>query len=327
MECHARKERDQLMKAKQNIELDSKSVEAIQHQNEIERTRIGGFGGSDAKMFYKIGLRGLSALSNSDKKRIRVAKGIDEYKPIFQTEAMRKGHEFEDWWTENDLSKYTTKWEREVKIERELATNFKTFAHADVLMEVRKQIYIIELKCLIDPLSAFEQYKAQLQWYYVLGVHNVHLLIGDNSKGCDFEEMPILEHDVKRDEQFIKTLLHGIKLLDDNWDNLNLELPEEWTSEYLLPFEATEVELMTNYLQEIKRLEVLIEEKKTNLLQFMQDNDVKSINSENYIITHVPAGTTSRFNKAKLLKDFPEIDESKYTAVSERKGYVTIKLK
>jgi hypothetical protein len=71
----------------------------------------------------------------------------------------------------------------------------------------------------------------------------------------------------------------------------------------------------------------LVEEKKNNLLHFMQDNGVKSINSENYIITHVPAGTTSRFNKAKLLKDHPEIDESKYTTVSERKEYVTIKLK
>ena len=311
---------------KQNIELD-KAIEAIQHQNEIERTRTGGFGGSDAKMFYKIGLKGLSALSNSDKKRIRVAKGIDEYKPIFQTEAMRKGHEFEDWWFEDNLYLARSTWEREVKIERELATNFKTFAHADASREVRKQIHVIELKCLSDPSFAFEQYKAQLQWYYMLGAHSASILIGDNSKGGDFDEMPILEHYIKRDEQLIKMLLHGIKLLDDNWENLNLNLPEEWTSEDLLPFEATEVELMTNYLQEIKRLEVLIEEKKNNLLQFMQDNDVKSINSENYIITNVPVGTTSRFNKAKLLKDFPEIDESKYTTVSERKGYITIKLK
>src|SRR5690554_1988708 len=118
------------MTTKQNLELD-KSIEALQHQNEIERTRVGGFGGSDAKMFYKIGLRGLSALSNSDKKRIRVAKGIDEYKPVFQTEAMRKGHEFEDWYFENSIYQQEN-WEREVKIERELATNFKTFAHADV---------------------------------------------------------------------------------------------------------------------------------------------------------------------------------------------------
>ena len=314
------------MKTKQNIELD-KSMEAIQHQNEIERTRIGGFGGSDAKMFYKIGLRGLSALSNSEKKRIRVAKGIDEYKPIFQTEAMRKGHEFEDWLFEDNLYLDRTTWEREVRIEKGLAANFKTFAHADVSMEVRKQIHIVELKCLSDPSSAFEQYKAQLQWYYMLGAYNVSIVIGDSSKGWGFDEMLISTHDVEREEQIIKTLLHGIKLLDSNWDNLNLELPEEWTSEDLLPFEATEVWLMTNYLQEIKRLEVLIEKKKVSLLQFMQDNDVKSINSENYIITNVPAGTTSRFNKSKLLKDFPEIDESKYTTTSERKGYVTVKLK
>jgi hypothetical protein len=315
------------MTTKQSLELDSKSTEAIQHQNEIERTRVGGFGGSDAKMFYKIGMRGLSALSNSDKKRIRVAKGIDEYKPVFQTEAMRKGHEFEDWLFEDNRCIDRTTWEREVKIEKKLATNFKTFAHADVSTEVRKQIHIFELKCLSDPSSAFEQYKAQLQWYYMLGAHSVSISIGDSSKGYDFDEMPILTQYVERDEQIIKTLLHGIKLLDNNWDNLNLDLPEEWTSEDLLPFEATEVELMTNYLQEIKRLETLIEEKKANLLQFMQDNGVKSINSDNYIITHVPAGTTSRFNKAKLLKDHPEIDESKYTTVSERKGYVTIKLK
>jgi hypothetical protein len=314
------------MTTKQSLELDSKSLEAIQHQNEIERTRVGGFGGSDAKMFYKIGLKGLSALSNSDKKRIRVAKGIDEYKPIFQTEAMRKGHEFEDWWFKNSIYQQEN-WEREVKIERELATNFKTFAHADISTEVCKQIHIFELKCLINPSSAFEQYMAQMQWYYMLGAYGVSIVIGDNSKGGDFNEMPILEHYIKRDEQIIKTLLHGIKLLDDNWDNLNLDLPEEWTSEDLLPFEATEVELMTNYLQEIKKLEALVEEKKNNLLHFMQDNGVKSINSENYIITYVPEGTTSRFNKAKLLKDFPEIDESKYTTISERKGYVTIKLK
>ena len=48
------------------------------HKNEIEVTRVGGFGGSDASLFYRVGLRGLSALNNTDKKRIRVAKGMDE---------------------------------------------------------------------------------------------------------------------------------------------------------------------------------------------------------------------------------------------------------
>jgi hypothetical protein len=319
------------MTTKQNIELD-KSIEAIQHQNEIERTRAGGFGGSDAKMFYKIGMRGLSALSNSDKKRIRVAKGIDEYKPVFQTEAMRKGHEFEDWYWENHLSKRGRElYQREVKICGFGARNFDVFAHAD-LCNIQSKI-VEELKFLQYPdiNAAKSQYMAQLQWYYMLSVKEVRLIVGDSN---DYDLMKGERSGVNvntvviaRDEEFIETLRAGIKLLDDNWDYLNLELPEEWTSEDLLPFEATEVELMTNYLQEIKRLEILIEEKKNNLLQFMQDNGVKSINSDNYIITYVPAGTTSRFNKTKLLKDYPEIDESKYTTVSERKGYVTIKLK
>ena len=317
------------MTTKQNIELD-KEIQALQHQNEIQRTRVGGFGGSDAKMFYKIGLRGLSALSNSDKKRIRVAKGIDEYKPIFQTEAMKKGHEFEDWYWENHLSERGRElYQREFKLRGKLTKNFDIFAHADLCD--RQSKIIEELKFLSNTLD-IDKYEAQGQWYYMLGAQEVYFIVGDSTKimlekVAEYNRPFIKTIWLKRDEQVIDTLLHGISILDDNWDNLNLELPEEWTSEDLLPFEATEVELMTNYLQEIKRLEVLIEEKKTSLLQFMQDNEVKSINSENYIITHVPEGTTSRFNKAKLLKDFPEIDESKYTAVSERKGYVTIKLK
>ena len=311
-------------------DLDSKAMEAILHQNEIERTRVGGFGGSDAKMFHKIGLKGLSALSNSDKKRIRVAKGIDEYKPTFQTEAMRKGHEFEDWYY-GKMYDGDDEVAREFKICSSNAINFDVFAHADLYCPQLKLVE--ELKFLQDPdiHNAEAQYMAQLQWYYMLGVKTVRLAVGDSN---DYDLMKdghsgvyIASTIVERDENFINILRGGIKLLDDNWDNLDLELPEEWTSEDLLPFEATEVELMTNYLQEIKKLEALIEEKKKSLLQFMQDNGVKSINSENYIINHVPAGTTSRFNKAKLLKDFPEIDESKYTTVSERKGYVTVKLK
>ena len=70
------------------------------HTQEIEATRIGGFGGSDAKLFYKIGLKGIESLSNTDKKRIRVAKGIDERKSISDTPAMAKGRAFEDWYAQ-----------------------------------------------------------------------------------------------------------------------------------------------------------------------------------------------------------------------------------
>lgn len=312
-------------------DLDNKTMEAIQHQNEIERTRVGGFGGSDAKMFYKIGLKGLSALSYSDKKRIRVAKGIDEYKPVFQNEAMRKGHEFEDWYYNKMDDDDRSAEEREFKICSPEAINFDVFAHADLYDPLLKTVE--ELKFLQDPhiYTAEAQYMAQLQWYYMLGVKQVMLTVGDSNdydlmKGV-YPGVNTTSKIVTRDEKFIEVLRGGIKLMDDNWDNLDLEIQEDWTSEDLLPFEASKVETMANCLREIKRLEALIEEKKKSLLEFMEDNGVKSINSDYYAITYVPAGTTSRFNKAKLLKDFPEIDESKYTTVSERKGYVTVKLK
>ena len=201
------------MTTKQNLEIDSKAMEAIQHQAEIERTRVGGFGGSDAKMFYKIGLKGLSALSNSDKKRIRVAKCIDEYKPIFQTEAMRKGHEFEDWCWENYLIASGREfYQREFKICSPEAINFDVFAHADLY---DKQLKIVqELKFLQDPdiSNVEDQYMAQLQWYYMLGVKTVAIVVGDSN---DYDLMqdryPWINVDSKTVERDLLIVPFGIE--------------------------------------------------------------------------------------------------------------------
>jgi hypothetical protein len=296
---------------------------AIAHQNEIESTRVGGFGGSDARLFYKIGLKGLSSLSNSDKVRIRVAKGITYYNPIPQTEAMRKGHDFEDWFA-NEFKHHTDKMDRERKISARLAVNFDTFAHADFSKKNGKAV--IELKCVSDPDRAMDNNIEQLQWYYMLGVEIVHLVACDSASESfkDGLRYPI---EVKRNEAMIQTMLHGIKLLDDNWLTLDLRIGDEWSDEDLFPAEQKEVREMAHYLREIKRMEEIIEERKAKMYEFMAKNNIKSIQSDMYSITMVPAGTTSRFDKKKLLKDHPEINEADYTTTSERKAYVTVKLK
>lgn len=134
---------------KVEMEINNKKLEKVLHQKKIEQSRVGGFGGSDAKMFYKIGLNGLSALSNTDKLRIRVAKGIDEYKPIMQTEAMQKGHDFEDWWADwfgGAFRGFTR--EHRVEPDVKMARNFNVFAHADFYsIEDRRAI---ELKCVSE---------------------------------------------------------------------------------------------------------------------------------------------------------------------------------
>lgn len=295
------------------------------HQQKIEASRVGGFGGSDAKMFYKIGLNGLSALSNTDKMRIRVAKGIDEYKPIMQTEAMQKGHDFEDWFAEefkDSLSEY--KRESRVEPNVKMSINFDVFAHADFLNVENK--LAIELKCVSNVDTVQDDYMSQLQWYFMLGCKRVGLIVCD-SKAENFDDGLQDSTGVRADENYIATLRHGIKLLDDNWDALDLKIGDEWDESDLFPSEQKEVQLMTSYLQQIKAMEAQIEESKAKLLEMMTESGVKSIKSDSYNITVVPPGTTSRFDKKKLLSDHPEINEADYTATSERKAYLKITLK
>ena len=105
------------------------------HQQEIENTRVGGFGGSDAALFLRIAKKGgVDGLSNTDLYRIAVAMGIKPYVPVSPTEAMQNGHIFEDSY-ERMLEESGNTFEREVKLVAECQPkNFKIFAHADFLI-------------------------------------------------------------------------------------------------------------------------------------------------------------------------------------------------
>ena len=289
------------------------------HKKEIEATRVGGFGGSDAKMFYKIGLKGLSSLNNTDKKRIRVAKGIDEYKPITVNEAMQRGHDFEDWYEKQPFAPLDA--EREVAISSMLAKNFKTFAHADFFSNGE----VWELKCLGNPKNAYNDYFEQLQWYHRLRATKVWLVVADSSQ--PFNEGTLFPVEIKRDNNVIDILSNGIRLLDENWDTLDLEVGEEWTESDLLPFEREDIQLMTNYLTEIKQLESKADEMKTKLFEFMQNNNIKSINSETYNVSFISESTTATLDKKKLFTEHPEIKETDYLKFSDKKAYITVKLK
>ena len=294
-------------------------MKSTNHRNEIEATRVGGFGGSDAKMFYKIGLKGLSSLNNTDKKRIRVAKGIDEYKPITVNDAMQRGHDFEDWYEKQSFAPLDA--EREVAISSMLAKNFKTFAHADFFSNGE----VWELKCLSNPENAYNDYFEQLQWYFMLGAVNVWLAVSDSN--YSFIEGTTFPVEIKRDGRIIDILLHGIRLLDQNWDTLDLEVGEEWSESDLLPFEKEDITVFASYLQRIQQLEELAEESKLKVFNFMRDNGIKSLKSDYYTVTFIPESTTATLDKKKLFTAHPEIKEQDYLKVSPKKAYITVKLK
>lgn len=291
------------------------------NKQEIITTRKGGFGGSDAKMFYKVGQKGIEALSDTDKRRIAVALGQVEYIETPVTEAMEAGNQFEAWLAENI---YTEKegFINNYRIDSKYIQpkNFKLFAHADFY----ENKVVREVKYTSSDISkTIEDYMPQLQWYYMLGVNEVLLIKGTQGTPFHTYDHPVIYKKVN----YISTLKKGIKLIDDFCDTFVYEPKDEWSINDLLPYEQSAVIKMTSVLSEIKRMEQEAEELKRKLLDTMLRHNVKSLKHDNYTLTVVPEGVTSRFNKAKLLKDHPEIKESDYTTLSERKAYLKINLK
>ena len=287
------------------------------HKQEIEVTRVGGFGGSDANLFYRVGLRGLSALNNTDKKRIRVAKGIDEYKPIAMNDAMQRGHDFEDFY---EMSESTSLMVREALFSADLAKNFKTFFHADFA----DKLYVYELKCVQNPDNVEKDYEAQLQWQAMVSGMKVCLVVCDSAKRFEDYNEPI---EITRDENVISILKNGIRLIDENWETLDLEVGEEWSESDLMPFEKSDIAVFTSYLQRIQQLEELAEESKAKVFQFMKDNNIKSLKSDSYTVTFTPESTTTSIDKKKLFTAYPKIKEQDYIKTSPKKAYITVKLK
>lgn len=291
------------------------------HTQEIEQSRTGGFGGSDAKMFYKVGTKGLSALSATDMKRIAVAKGLHPYKPIARTEAMQKGHDFEEWFANQSFCPIA---QREVKISHPLSRNFEVFSHLDFYANDGISSEYWELKCVEKVDTAAKDHKAQLQWAHMLGVRNVWLIVCDSSKS--FEEGTQFPIGIQRDQKYIDTMLHGIKLIDEAWESFTDSDESEMSEAELLPFDRKDVLLLTSCFQQIKAIEKQAEELKERIRDFMEKGGIKSIKSENYTIVYQPESEAVTFDKEKLFKTHPELREEDFQKVNKRKSHIKITL-
>ena len=120
---------------------------------------------------------------------------------------------------------------------------------------------------------------------------------------------------------------NGIKLLDDNWDNIDLNVGEDWTDEDLMPFEKKEVDALAKYLNEIKELEAEADRRRQTVFDFMNTNGIKSLASELYTISLTSERITSTLDKKKLFSEHPEIKESDYQKIGQKKAFITVNLK
>ena len=296
-----------------------------EHKQKILKSRIGGFGGSDARLFYTIASKGVNKLSATDLLRISVAKGERKLKSIPETPAMAAGYAFEDY-VEKLLKKKG--FEREVKLRSELSDKFETFAHADFYNAETKTV--VECKFTQGNIDkTYNTYYAQLQWYYMLGVervilYNGHGDVNDILTTGAVENIEIEE--IERDESFIDSLHTGIVLLSSVWDDLKIDVGEEWTISDLLAFDADNVNLFTDKLREIERLEADAKELREQIKELFELYNIKSLKSDNYLITYVGESIRETLDVDKLKKEHKEIDFSLYKKQSKVKSSIRIKL-
>ena len=298
----------------------------MRNNEELKRSHANGFGGSDAKMFAKIGARGIESLSTTEKKRILVALGkmeADDFGGNVYTEA---GHLFEDYCAEKA---YTfAGFVREKYMEAEgLAKHFKVFAHADFYCD--ETAAVVECKYSQDDTSkVYEDYLPQLQWYYMLGASKVTLYHGWGTV-LPFEvvgEMPVT---VCKDNDYIYWLQHGIALLDqaiedgafDDYDTTDVtvsEMDEET---------AAACRALGIVIARMKEAEKLAEEHKATLLAWMEAHGVLNIKGDGFTVSYVSPTTRKTFDTKKAQADFPVLKDDKYYKTSAVKSSVKITLK
>ena len=297
------------------------------HQMEIESTRVGGFGGSDAAMFLRIAKKGgVEGLSNTDLYRIAVAMGIKPYVPVSPTEAMQNGHIFEDSYA-SILKDSIWAVDREVKLIAECQpANFRIFAHADFIINgksaVKKFVIVHECKFIQDEEKTVdvvaETYKAQLQWYYMLGVVEYVDLI----RGYGDPEHPSTQSlIIDKDEEIINQLKLGIRLLDE-------AISDGWVPEIEEEFASAMSEKMQNIIADYERLKFQkstiderLEDLQKQIVEYMTIGNVAKINGTLGTISRTADSVVESFDSKKFEKENPDLYRN-YIKKSTRKGSI-----
>lgn len=309
-----------------------------QHQQDIISSRRRGFGGSDAKLIYKIGTRGLDALTTTDIKRIQVALGRREPDVIEATPAMQAGHDFEGF-IERELRNQGFAFKREVLIEGKDAITavtrslpFDVFAHADFATEWCEDgagwMRVLECKYSQDETAKVAaDYMAQLQWYYWLGADEVTLCHGwggvfpFNVEGMEYV-------DILRDESYLCAFDEGVLLL-------SAAIKEGMFSEAVTDVAVTECpELLQAQIQEVaaqtwimKKAEEKLAEMKKNILLYMENCGILNIKGGSFSISYVQPSERKTFDTKKAQAKYADLKGDEFYKTSKVSASVRITVK
>lgn len=266
------------------------------HNEEIKATRVGGFGGSDARMLLDIHERIASGsdLTTAQKHRLRVAKGLEPYRPVKETPDIMAGRAFED----EVAAKMPRNWDRETFMTSPEVSpvNFRAFAHADFcdlgIMAVKE----VKWSRVLNRDGLLARYAAQLQWYYLLGAHSVSMVYSAaDGRGCA---------DVPRDESMIKELRQAVRTLDEQWDTLNLNIAE-FGEEDTAPSVLEAIKRLREATKAKEAAEAEIARLKEELAAAFRVNKAVKFYGDYGSITYTPPTSIVTFDTKKFAKELP----------------------
>lgn len=301
------------------------SEKAQQHAQEIQQTRIGGLGGSDAALIFKIGESGLAALSATDHKRLAVMLGKTEPDNWAGNAFTNAGHLFEDW-AEKVIPWGDKGYEREKVLSQPLARNFKVFAHADF---VEFGEVVTECKFSQNPTErVINQYWAQFQWYYMLGAKDVVLFHGSGTAD-PFEVLETYAKPIQRNETAIEMLLAGIKTLDDALSEGWLpDVVDKVTTDDVPEIVAQAFETMQSIKEQQKVLADAEKEAKKTLLEYIEGFGITGIvatDGSRHQIIYTKPSIAKTFDVAAFATAHPEIDLTPFYKETKRAASITFK--
>ena len=206
--------------------------------------------------------------------------------------------------------------------------NFKIFAHADFIINgktynkpVKKFVIVHECKFIQDEEKTADEvaetYKAQLQWYYMLGVEYVDLI-----RGYGNPEFPSTQNLViDEDEDIIDSLKLGIRLLDE-------AISDGWVPEIEEEYAAAMSEKMQSIIADYERLKFeknaideKLDELQKQIIEYMAIGNVAKINGTLGTISRTADSVVESFDSKKFEKENPELYKN-YIKKSTRKGSI-----
>lgn len=304
----------------------------MRNNEELKRSHASGFGGSDANMLAKIGMNGIDSLSTTNKKRVLVALGKMEASEFAGNVYTEAGHLFEDH-VDAMLDENQPPFvgiSREVLLQRDyygVAMRFKTFAHADFADELG---CVFECKFINGKKTdeVADEYRWQLQWYYMLGANSVNLIHGTGNV-LPFECHNIEVLHIDRDEEAIEVLQRGVLLLNDAivqgvFDDYDAT---EVTVSDMDEETAAACRALGIVIARIKETEALADKHKATLLSWMEANGVLNIKGDGFTVSYVSPTTRKTFDTKKAQAEFPELKNDKYYKSAAVKSSVKIILK